>query len=67
MNVIVIYMLALLVTQQLFFMWQIQKLVNKLLAGSYREYSNVSEGLLKTKLPEVGVPEDLRSLQSFQM
>lgn len=67
------YLLALtlsfLFIQQFFFMRQIQKLVDKVMSRSYTEYvkSSVSAPVPQQIKISEDVPEDLRTLQEFQL
>lgn len=54
-----------------FYSHQIQKLLDKLMSRDYRDYHTVhapskKESQDKIKLPD-GIPEDLRTLQGFQI
>ena len=64
---IILALCGLLGVQQAFYMWQIQKLVDKLMAKSYTEYtSDKKKGPKEIKVPlPAEPPEDLRSLQEF--
>lgn len=54
-----------IVFQQTFFMWQIHKLVNKLMCRSYTEYENATKELPpKIQLPEEPL-EDMGVLANY--
>jgi len=53
-------------SQQYFFLKQIQKLVDKVMSRSYTEYSKADKTPIKFQLPS-DPPEDLRSLQEFNL
>lgn len=57
---------ALLAAQQIFYLWQIQKLVDKLMSRSYTEYATAKVPPIKVEVP-ADPPEDLRTLQEFSM
>lgn len=61
-----IVLLLIVALQQAFFMWQIQKLVDKVMSRSYTEYIKAKDTTPKVQV-EVEAPEDLRSLQEFQI
>lgn len=54
------------IVQQLFFMNQIQKLVDKVMSRSYTEYIRADAPKTKVQV-EQEPPEDLRPLQEFSM
>ena len=58
--------MAVIALQQIFFMWQIQKLVDKAMSGSYTEYVNATKEPLRVQTTDEP-PEDLRTLQEFQL
>lgn len=62
-----VVLLCLVALQQIFFMWQIQKLVDKVMSRSYTEYVKAKETTPPGVKIDPDVPEDLRSLQEFQI
>lgn len=69
---IVVVLLGLVIFQQVFFLKQIQKLIDKHMSKSYTEYVHTEkikekpkEKLIKVNVNEV--PEDLRPLQEFNI
>lgn len=64
--VVLVALLAVIVLQQVFFMRQIQKLVDKAMSRSFQEYRQADKPFEKVKIP-VDPAEDLRALQEFQM
>lgn len=63
-------LVTLVVLQQIYFMRQIQKLVDKLMAKSFVEYHQVTAPPVpekpKPQMP-LGIPEDLRVLQELRL
>lgn len=60
-----------IIALHIFYSHQIQKLLDKLMSRDYRDYHTVhapskKESQDKIKLPD-GIPEDLRTLQGFQI
>lgn len=65
---IIIALLSLLSVQQAFYMWQIQKLVDKLMSKSYTDYTSAKNPPKEVKVQvPAEPPEDLRVLQEFSI
>ncbi len=59
-------LLGVLIFQQLYFMWQIQKLVDKLMSRSYTEYAKATEpSTPRVKLENTEAKEDFGVLADF--
>lgn len=71
MNELIIFILieaAVIIIQQLFFMRQVQKLIDKLMSRNYFEYESAKPRAekLEVKLPKDNeLPDDLRVLQGI--
>jgi hypothetical protein len=52
------------VFQQVYFLWQIQKLVNKIMSGSYQSFVNAEKPKVRLKIDDVP-NEDLSALADF--
>lgn len=59
---------AVIAFQQVYYLWQIQKLVDKIMSRSYTEYTRAKEPKkdLNISLSQ-DAPEDLRTLQGFTL
>lgn len=66
LGTLVLALLCFAAFQQIFFLRQIQKLVDKAMSRSFQEYQTAQVPKEKMKLP-ADVPDDLRALQEFQM
>lgn len=67
---ITIVLTGCVVTQQIFFMRQVQKLIDKLMSRNYGDYKISESYKTEEKKPEFKVeqePDDLRALQEFQI
>lgn len=58
---------GLVVFQQVYFLRQIQKLVDKLMSRSFTEYQTAQKPREKPVRIDDGVPDDLRILQEFTL
>lgn len=66
LEVIVFILLIVIAAQQMYFLRQIQKLVDKLMSRSYTEYIRAEKPVEKPTIKlDLEEPEDLRSLQEF--
>lgn len=59
-------LMGVIIAQQLFYMGQIQKLVDKAMSRSFQEYKSADKPLEKVKVP-LDPAEDLRALNEFHM
>lgn len=58
-------LVGIILVQQAFYMWQIQKLIDKAKSSSYTEYVNATKPKeIRVPLPK-GTPEDLGPLSEF--
>lgn len=62
---IVITLVGLLVFQQVYFMRQVQKLLDKLMSRSYTEYKSAEKPVQRTIKQELVIPEDMGPLTEF--
>lgn len=66
--VISLILVGLIVAQQIFYLRQIQKLIDKLMSRSYVEYEKANAGPQPPRVRlDDNVPEDLRPLQDFSL
>ena len=63
--VVILTLVGLLVFQQVYFMRQVQKLLDKLMSRSYTEYKAAEKPTQRVKVQESIFPEDMGPLSEF--
>jgi hypothetical protein len=62
-------LVALLIGQQAFYMWQVHTLLNKLMSRNYYDYSSSTKPVPERKMKpqDPGIPEDMGELDVFKI
>lgn len=66
-EIVIAVLIGIVSAQQIFYMRQIQKLIDKIMSRSYTEYEKAKEPPPVRVKVSNDIPEDLRPLQEFQM
>ncbi len=66
LSVVILLFASLVIFQQIYFLSQIQKLLDKAMSRSYTEYVKADKDPVRITLPQ-DPPEDLRILQEFNV